>query len=393
MLIFVISPENYLGCGDYQLYLTHNLRRMYIHQLHKWPNFTWDADEIVLLLATVRFKQGKLLGYMEHLGFDLKAEAVLQTLTQDVVKSSEIEGEILDTHQVRSSIARRLGLDIVGLVPSDRHIDGVVEMMLDATQRFDQPLDEERLFDWHAALFPTGRSGMYRIVVGDWRKNTRDDPMQVVSGAMGREKVHFQAPDSEKLREEMERFLTWFNNETTVDPILKAGIAHLWFVTIHPFEDGNGRISRAIADMQLARGDGSSQRFYSMSGQIRQERKYYYSILEKTQSGDLNITEWLTWFLECLGRAIDASDVVLASVMRKAKLWMMPVAHTFNNRQRLMLNKLMDGFEGKLTSSKWAKIAKCSQDTATRDIQDLVTKGILVKDKAGGRSTNYLLTV
>jgi Fic family protein len=367
---------------------------MYIHQVHHWPDFTWNADEIAPLLAVVRFKQGKLLGYMEHLGFDLKAEAVLQTLTQDVVKSSEIEGEMLDIDQVRSSIARHLGLDIVGLVPSDRHVDGVVDMMLDATQRYDRPLDEERLFGWHAALFPTGRSSMCRIVVGDWRKNTKDDPMQVVSGAMGREKVHFQAPDSEKLPVEMERFLTWFNSDVAIDPMLKAAVAHFWFVTLHPFEDGNGRISRAIADMQLARADGSPQRFYSMSAQIRQEPKHYYSVLEKTQSGDdLDITEWLTWFLECLGRAIDASDVVLASVMRKAKLWMMPVAQTFNDRQRLMLNKLLDGFEGKLTSSKWAKIAKCSQDTATRDIQDLVAKGILVKDEAGGRSTNYLLTL
>lgn len=380
-------------CGDYYLYLPYNLRRMYIHQLHHWPDFTWNTDEIAPLLAGVRFKQGKLLGYMEHLGFDLKAEAVLQTLTQNVVKSSEIEGEMLDISQVRSSIARRLGLDIVGLVPSDRHVDCVVEMMLDATQRYDRPLDEERLFGWHAALFPTGRSGMYRIVVEDWRKNTKNDSMQVVSGAMGREKVHFQAPDSNELPVEMERFLTWFNSDIAIDPMLKAAVAHLWFVTIHPFEDGNGRISRAIADMQLARADGGPQRFYSMSAQIRQERKHYYSVLEKTQSDDLDITEWLTWFLECLGLAIDASEVVLASVMRKAKLWMMPVAQTFNDRQRLMLNKLMDGFEGKLTSSKWAKIAKCSQDTATRDLQDLVVKGILVKDEAGGRSTNYLLTV
>jgi len=366
---------------------------MYIHQLRQWPNFTWDADEIASLLTEVRFKQGKFLGYMEHLGFDLKAEAVLQTLTQDVVKSSEIEGEILDTNEVRSSIARRLGMDIVGLVSSDRHVDGVVEMMLDATQRYDKPLDEERLFGWHAALFPTGRSSMHRIVVGDWRKNTTDDPMQVVSGAMGKEKVHFQAPDAEKLPVETKRFLDWFNSEAVTDLILKAAIAHFWFVTIHPFEDGNGRISRAIADLQLARADGSSQRFYSMSAQIRQERKQYYSVLEKTQSGDLDITKWLQWFLGCLERAIDASDVILASVMRKAKLWAMPVSHTFNDRQRLMLNKLLDGFEGKLTSSKWAKIAKCSQDTATRDIQDLMAKGILAKDDAGGRSTNYLLTL
>lgn len=366
---------------------------MYIHQLHNWPNFTWNSDEIVSDLAEVRFKQGKLLGYMEHLSFDLKSEAVLQTLTQDIVKSSEIEGEHLDLKQVRSSIARRLGLDIAGLVPSDRHVDGVVEMMLDATQRNDRPLVEERLFGWHAALFPTGRSGMYRIVVGDWRKNTKDDPMQVVSGAMGREKVHFQAPDSGQLPMEMERFLRWFNGDVRIDPLIKAAIAHLWFVTIHPFEDGNGRISRAIADMQLARTDGTTQRFYSMSAQIRLERKHYYSILEKTQSGDLDITEWLIWFLKCLGRAVEASDIVLSSVMRKAKLWMMPVAQTFNDRQRLMLNKLLDGFEGKLTSSKWAKIAKCSQDTAIRDIQDLVLKGILLKDMAGGRSTHYSLTL
>ena len=364
---------------------------MYMHQLHNWPTFIWDAEAFSAVLAEVRFKQGKLLGQMEHLGFDLKSEAILQMLTQDVVKSSEIEGEILDSAQVRSSIARRLGMDVAGLVPSDRHVDGIVEMMLDATQGYDKPLDEERLFVWHAALFPTGRSGMYRIVVGDWRKNRKDDPMQVVSGAMGREKVHFQAPDADKLTKEMRRFLAWFNSEITMDPMLKAAIAHLWLVTIHPFEDGNGRISRAIADMQLARGDESPQRFYSMSAQIRQERNKYYSVLEKTQSGDLDITEWLQWFLKCLGRAIDASDIILASVMRKAKLWMMPVSQTFNGRQRLMLNKLLDGFEGKLTSSKWAKIAKCSQDTAARDIQDLVAKGLLIRDEAGGRSTNYLM--
>lgn len=366
---------------------------MYIHQLYSWPNFTWDVEGLSLLLASVRFKQGKLLGYMEHLGFDLKSEAMLQTLTQDIIKSSEIEGEILDIDQVRSSIARRLGMDIAGLVPSDRDVDGVVEMMLDATQRFQDPLNEERLFGWHASLFPTGRSGMYRIVVGGWRKNTKDDPMQVVSGAWGREKVHFRAPDSDKLPGEMDQFIKWFNREFAIDPILKAAIAHLWFVTVHPFEDGNGRISRAIADMQLARADGISERFYSMSAQIRQERNKYYTVLERTQSGDLDITEWLKWFLECLERAIDASEIVLNAVKRKVKLWMMPVSQTFNDRQRMMLNRLVDGFEGKLTSSKWAKIAKCSQDTAARDIQDLVTKGILIRDQAGGRSTNYLLTL
>lgn len=366
---------------------------MYIHQLKQWPDFVWDMNEISPRLTEVRFKQGMLLGYMEHLGFELQSEALLQILTYDVVKSSEIEGEIMDMAEVRSSIARRLGMDIPGLIPSDRHVDGVVEMMLDATQRYAEPLTEMRLFDWHAALFPTGRSGMYPIVVADWRKNTKDDTMQVVSGPKGREKVHFQAPDSDRLPEEMSSFLHWFNDETPMDPILKAAIAHFWFVTIHPFEDGNGRISRAIADMQLARADRRPQRFYSMSAQIRLDRKQYYSILEKTQSGDLDITGWLAWFLGCLSRAIDASDQVLESVMRKANLWMMPVANTFNDRQRLMLNRLMDGFEGKLTSSKWAKIAKCSQDTATRDILDLVDKGILSKDPAGGRSTSYSLNV
>ncbi|AFD07022.1 hypothetical protein Solca_1963 [Solitalea canadensis DSM 3403] len=369
------------------------MRIMYIHLLSKWPEFIWDAEELMSPLATVRYKQGKLLGLMEQLGFNLRSEAVLQTLTQDVVKSSEIEGELLDIDQVRSSIARRLGMDVNGLIPSDRNVDGVVEMMLDATQQYDQLLDEERLFGWHSSLFPVGRSGMHRIVVGNWRNNSKNDPMQVVSGAIGRERVHFQAPDSDRIPQEMDVFLRWFNSDVRIDPVIKAAIAHLWFVTIHPFDDGNGRISRAIADIQLTRADGTSQRFYSMSRQIRLERNKYYNILEKTQSGDLNITGWLQWFLECLERAIDASDIVLSSVRRKAKLWSMPVAQTFNERQRLMLNKLLDGFEGKLTSSKWAKIAKCSHDTATRDIQDLINKGILSKDDSGGRSTNYLLNL
>jgi Fic family protein len=366
---------------------------MYIHQLKNWPQFTWNAECITAILSRVRFQQGKLLGAMEQLGFDLQSEAVLHTLTQEVIKTSEIEGELLDREQVRSSIARRLGMDIVGAVPSDRYVDGVVEMMLDATQHYLDPLNEERLFDWHASLFPTGRSGMHKIVVGDWRTNSDDDPMQVVSGPMGRQRVHFQAPNAEVLANEMNLFLNWFNSEFKGDPIIKSAIAHLWFVTIHPFEDGNGRISRAIADMLLARADGSSKRFYSMSNQIRQERKAYYQILEQTQSGDLDITNWLVWFLECLERAIKSSDVVLASVLRKAKLWGMEVATTLNDRQKMMLNKVLDGFEGKLTSSKWAKIAKCSQDTAGRDIQDLILKGLLIKDEAGGRSTNYLLGI
>lgn len=363
----------------------------YIYQLSQWPDFQWKQDKIVSLLARVRYLQGRLLGYMESLGFNLQEEATLQTLTLDVLKSSEIEGEILNAEQVRSSIAKRLGMEIAGLVPTDRHVDGVVEMMLDATQRYSDPLTKERLFGWHAALFPSGRSGIYKIVTGAWRNNTPDDPMQVVSGTMGRERVHFQAPAADILESEMKKFLHWFNKDSGQDPVIKAAIAHLWFVTIHPFADGNGRIARAIADMQLTRADESSQRFYSMSAQIRKERNAYYAILEKTQKGSLDITAWLEWFLLCLERAISATDTTLAIVMKKAKFWENPAAQSLNERQQLMMNKLLDGFDGKLTSSKWAKIAKCSQDTAVRDIQDLINKGILEKDASGGRSTSYLL--
>lgn len=364
---------------------------MYIHQLKQWPNFTWDTSSLALMLNEVHLKQGRLLGQMEKLGFDLQNEAVLQTLTKDVIKSSEIEGEKLDTDQVRSSIARRLGIEVGGLVSSDRNVDGIVEMMLDATQNYGLALTTDRLFGWHASLFPTGRSGMVKIVVGEWRENGKDDPMQVVSGAMGKEKVHYQAPDSVLLANEMQQFMDWFNSEMSLDPIIKAGIAHLWFVTIHPFDDGNGRISRAIADMQLSRADQTARRFYSMSSQIKVERKRYYEILEKTQSGTLDITLWLSWFINCLSSAIDATATTLNSVMLKSKILGKVEADWFNERQKLMLSKFLDGFDGKLTSSKWAKIAKCSQDTAARDIQDLVNKGILVKDLAGGRSTNYLL--
>jgi len=364
---------------------------MYIHQLKQWPNFTWDASTLALLLSEVHLKQGKLLGQMEKLGFDLQNEAVLQTLTKDVIKTSEIEGEKLDNDQVRSSIARRLGIEIGGSIPSDRNVDGIVEMMLDATQNYKVELTADRLFGWHSSLFPAGRSGMVKIVVGRWRENEENDPMQVISGAMGKEKVHYQAPDSVLLANEMQQFIDWFNNEMSLDPIIKAGIAHLWFLTIHPFDDGNGRISRAIADMQLARADQTARRFYSMSAQIRLARKKYYDILEKTQSGKLDITLWLNWFLSCLDSAIDATAITLNSVMLKSKILGKVDTDTFNERQKLMLGKFLDGFDGKLTSSKWAKIAKCSQDTAARDIQDLVNKGILVKDLAGGRSTNYLL--
>ncbi|MDN3585045.1 Fic family protein [Pedobacter aquatilis] len=366
---------------------------MYIHQYKTWPNFTWNDRALSKLLTSVRHKQGRLLGKMEGLGFSLKEEATLQILTQDVLKSSEIEGEILNPDQVRSSIARSLGIEAAGLVPSDRNVDGVVEMMLDATQRYNSDLSDERLFGWHAALFPIGRSGMYKIEVGNWRNNSKDDPMQVISGAMGRETVHYQAPDAELLEKEMKHFLIWFNAVDNIDPVLKAGIAHLWFVTIHPFDDGNGRIARAITDMQLCRADESNQRFYSMSAQISVERNTYYSMLEQTQKGNLDITEWLEWFLICYDRALSNTDKTLARVMQKAKYWENAATNNLNDRQRLMLNKLLDGFDGKLNSSKWAKITKCSQDTAGRDIAALVEKGLLLKETAGGRSTSYILNV
>lgn len=328
---------------------------------------------------------------MEGLGFSLQSEANLQTLTLNVLKSSEIEGEQLDAGQVRSSIARRLGMEIAGLIPSDRHVEGIVEMMLDATQQYRQPLSDDRLFGWHATLFPTGRSGMHKIIVGAWRDNEKDDPMQVVSGAMGKEKIHYEAPGADRLNTEMTQFIHWFNNEITMDVVIKAAIAHLWFVTIHPFDDGNGRIARAIADMQLARADGTFQRFYSMSAQIRTERKEYYDILETTQKGSLDISKWLIWFLQCLDRAIVATDETLATVLMKAKFWEKHAHVSLNDRQRLMLNKMLDGFEGKLNTSKWAKIARTSQDTALRDIQDLVNKKILEKEASGGRSTSYII--
>ena len=363
---------------------------MYIHQKSLWPVFNWNHEVISGLLAAVRHRQGKLVGRMESLGFSLQEEAVLQTLTLDALKSNEIEGEILNADQVRSSIARRLGMDIGTLTPADRHVEGVVEMLLDATQNYTKPLSEDRLFGWHAALFPTGRSGMYKITVGNWRNNA-SGPMQVVSGAMGREKVHFEAPSSDRLPEEMNLFVNWYNDNADQDPVIKAAIAHLWFVTIHPFDDGNGRIARTIADMQLARSDGSSQRFYSMSAQIQAERKHYYDILEKTQKGNLDITEWLNWFLNCLDSALSLTETILTSVLNKAKYWNLFATKNINDRQKLMLNKLLDGFEGKLNTSKWAKIAKTSTDTALRDIQNLVEQGILEKEHSGGRSTSYRL--
>ena len=368
------------------------MRKIYIYQNEGWPHFTWDNEALLHTLSFARNLQGRVLGRMEGLGFDLRCEAVLQTLTQDVLKSSEIEGENLASDQVRSSLARRLGLDISGLIPSDRNVDGVVEMMLDATQGYEKELTKERLFDWHAALFPTGRSGMYKIIVGDWRDDSTG-PMQVVSGAMGKEKVHYQAPDAPDLEAEMAVFLKWFNEENKLEPILKAGIAHFWFVTLHPFEDGNGRMARAISDMLLARSDRTSQRFYSMSAQIRVERKGYYQTLEKSQKGNLDITSWLRWFLDCLIGSLIASDQLLIAILNKHDFWRRKQEINLNDRQRLMIIRLLDGFDGKLTSSKWAKINKCSADTALRDIQDLIQKQILRKEEAGGRSTNYELTI
>lgn len=363
----------------------------YIHELADWPKFHWNSQSLAEQLAAVRHRQGRLIGRMEGLGLKLRAEANLRTLTEEVVKSSEIEGEILNKDQVRSSLARRLGIEIGALTPADRNVDGIVEMILDATENYDEPLTAERQFGWHAALFPTGRSGMRKITVGNWRTE-HAGPMQVVSGPVGREHVHYEAPLASKLDAEMSAFLAWFNgNAEGLDPALKAGVAHLWFVTIHPFEDGNGRIARAIADQQLARCEKSAQRFYSMSAQIRQERNAYYDILEATQKGDLDITAWLEWFLGCLGRAIDGAETILGSVLLKAKFWKLHEGQPFSGRQRKVLDRMLDGFEGKLTSSKWAALAKTSQDTASRDIDDLLKRNILVKDAGGGRSTSYSL--
>ena len=362
----------------------------YIHELKEWPGFRWDESVGAKHLAPVRHRQGRLVGRMEALGFGLRAEAVLATLTEDVVKSSEIEGEILDKDIVRSSIARRLGMDIGALATADRHIEGVVEMMLNATQKYAEPLTDERLFAWHAALFPTGRSGMTKIIVGAWRDDG-SGPMRVVSGPIGRERVHYEAPSAPRLAAEMSAFLKWFNAEAVLDPGLTAALAHLWFVTIHPFDDGNGRIARAIADMALARSEQSAQRFYSMSAQIRLERTAYYDILETTQKGDLDVTAWLEWFLGCLDRAIEGAEVTLSGVLRKARFWEANKNQPLNERQRKVIHRLLENFEGKLTSSKWATLTKSSPDTALRDITDLVKRGILVRDAGGGRSTSYSL--
>ncbi|MCL2289863.1 MAG: Fic family protein [Bacteroidetes bacterium] len=361
----------------------------YIYQHENWINFTWDYSKIAVVLGEVRNLQGKLLGTMNTLGFSLKSEAMLETLTLDIMKSSEIEGEKLNRKQVRSSIAKRLGLEVGGLESIDRNVEGVVEMLLDATQNYTEDLSEDRLFGWHSALFPSGRSGMYKIEVGKYRTGE----MQVVSGAMGLEKVHYEAIEAKNLKVEMDKFIHWINEKSQIDLVIKSAIAHLWFVTIHPFDDGNGRMARAISDMLLARSDGSSQRFYSMSNQILKERKRYYSALEKTQHGDSDITFWLNWFLNCLKSSLLNTEVVLKSVFRKAKFGEKHKDTQLNERQRFVINRLFDNFHGKLTSSKWAKMTKTSSDTALRDIKDLIEKGILKQDEAGGRSTNYELII
>ena len=364
---------------------------MWVHEHQNWPNFTWDVGSLVSKLADIRHRQGRLLGRMEGLGFELKCEASLSTLTNDVVKSSAIEGENLNPEEVRSFIARRLGIDIAGLIPASRDVEGIVEMMLDATQQFSKPLTKDRLFDWHAALFPTGRSGTHKITVGGWR--TIDaGPMQVVSGPIGKEKVHFEAPDADRLEKEMHAFLKWFGNNDDIDPVIKAGIAHLWFVTIHPFEDGNGRIARAIGDMALARADGTQDRFYSLSSQIEAERKHYYDQLEKQQRATPDITDWLSWFLDCLGRAISNAETTLGNVLFKAQLWDTINQKPVNDRQRLIINRMLeDDYEGFMNTSKYAKLAKCSNDTALRDIQELKERGIFIQNPGGGRSTSYRL--
>jgi Fic family protein len=389
---------------------------MYIHELANWPNFIWDQEALAEILIQVRHQQGRLVGRMESIGFHVRNEAILQALTQDVVKSSEIEGEILDHSLVRSSVARHLGIDVAALDTVDRTVEGVVEMILDATQGFNQPLIKKRLFDWHMLLFPNGRSGFKKIGTGMWRRG----PVDVISGPPGREIIHFEAPSAARVEHEMKLFLDWFNKDTSLarishtfsdsshtlhddlavqkkceksglDPVFKAALAHLWFVTIHPFEDGNGRVGRAIADLMLARSENSSQRFYSLSAQIQRERKQYYTILEEAQKGTLDITRWLDWFFNVLGRAIKDALSTLDTILYKAQFWESVSESSFNERQKKMINLMLDGFDGKLTSSKWSKIAKCSQDTAYRDILDLLDRGILKKNPEGGRSTSYSL--
>jgi Fic family protein len=362
----------------------------YLWQHHQWPQWHYDIQPLMSLMGQVHRLQGSLLGRMQTLGLELRDQATLQVLTEEVIKTSEIEGEHFDPEDVRSSIARRLGLDIGALAPADRHIDGVVEMVIDATSNHPLPLTPDRLFEWHAALFPTGYSGMLPICTGRYRDDSTG-PMQVVSGPIGRQRVHFEAPPENSLNDEMSRLLAWFNHDQKDDPLVKAGIAHLWFVTVHPFDDGNGRIARAVCDMALARADQSAQRFYSLSAQIQRERRDYYDILERTQKGSLDVTDWLVWFLGCLLRALQGADLTLSRVLLKANLWQRWAGIPLNGRQIKLINRMADGFEGRLTSSKYASLAKCSPDTALRDINELLSLGILTKMPGGGRSTGYEL--
>ena len=365
---------------------------MYFHLRKDWPNFTWDNETILPYVSVVRDLQGRLIGRMEGIGFELREEAVLETLTEDIVKSSEIEGELLNPEEIRSSVARRLGMEISGLPNTSRDVEGVVEMMLDATQKYKDLITKDRMCGWHAALFPTGRSGMHKITVGEWRDDEKG-PMQVVSGAMGKEKVYYTAPDAPRLEEEMNVFIKWFNSDESMEPVVKSAIAHLWFVSIHPFDDGNGRIARAIADSQLARADKTKQRFYSMSAQILKSKKGYYNILESTQKGSMDISQWLVWYFERLTDALEATDETLSKILIKAKFWELHKTTQLNERQVEMINKLQGDFVGKLSSSKWAKMTKVHRDTARRDIQDLIEKGILSDSGEGGRSTNYILNL
>ena len=363
----------------------------WIYETSDWPDFSWDGRALSAKLADIRHRQGRLLGKMEALGFELRREASLETLTADVVKSSAIEGETLDMQEVRSSIARRMGMDIGGYTAAGRNVEGIVEMMLDATGGYDRPLTEERLFGWHAALFPTGRSGMHRITVGAWRPESAG-PMQVVSGGIGRERVHFEAPEATGLEKEMKGFLKWFEKkDDKTDPVLKAGIAHLRFVTVHPFEDGNGRIARAIADMALARADATPDRFYSMSAQIEAERKAYYEELERQQRGTTDVTGWLSWFLDCLGHALESAEETLSGVLYKAAFWRIANKASVNERQRLVLNRMFEDFKGYMNTSKYAKLAKCSPDTALRDMRELLERELFIQNPGGGRSTSYRL--
>jgi Fic family protein len=372
-------------------YSPQKMRRIpYIWERPDWPQFRWNSGALLAAVEAERYKQGVLLGKMERFGYDLRQEAQLEATTEDVVKSSEIEGEHLDRASVRSSVARRLGMPGVAQIPTDARTEGVVEMTLDATQNYGQPLTAERLFGWHAALFPTGFSGMHRIRIGAWRDDAHG-PMQVVSGPIGRQKMHFEAPPAARLTSEMQRFLHWFNEESDQKSVVTAGLAHLWFVAIHPFDDGNGRIARAIADQALARSEGSSQRFYSMSHQIRAERKRYYDVLESTQKGDLDVTDWLLWFVGCLERAIDGAEQIMGTVVKKAEFWQRFSAEPLSERQKKVLNRYLEGFEGNLTAKKWAGIGHCSAATAQRDINDLLDRGILKRNSGGSKNTSYIL--